>query len=49
MTNKELLENLAFAFLYYKTFEFKTEEDKQYAYNTYKEYKTEAMKRMNGE
>jgi hypothetical protein len=49
MTNKELLENVAWTFMHYKTFDFKTEEEKQRAYEAYKKYKDEAMKRMNGE
>ena len=49
MTNKQLLENLAWAFIHYKTSEFKTERDREFAYQTYKRYKDEAMKRMSGE
>lgn len=48
MTNKQLLEELVFAFLHFRTFEFKNEQQKQEAYDNYKYYKDLAMQRMDG-
>lgn len=48
MTNKELLEECLFEFWQYKTFPYKTEQEREYLFNNYRELKQQILDKMEG-